>query len=175
MCHAVSRSWLISFILVLSFIDIKPVEARKARVPSLVDWVYTYPERNSLSIGHFDSNIYTRFRMKNDRHNIAMRVVPFVGRMERGKKDYIGESSFLLSYTAPGIIDQKEVAFYSTMPYMRNLRDYILSSMSPSIYEPTLFRDRILSPLNKQNRRYYRYSFDNQDIILENRHLIRIK
>lgn len=134
--------------------------AKKGRLPVIVDRVHTYAERNGLKIGHFDSDIYIKFRMENDRRNIAMRLIPFMGKMEEGKKSYLGECSFRLAYTAPGIIDKKEEAFYSTMPYMRNLRDMIIANINFSVYEPTLFRDRILSPLNWRNKNYYRYGVD---------------
>lgn len=130
------------------------------QTPQIVDWIYTYRQRNGLKIGHFVSDIYIKFRMENDRHNVAMRIIPFVGKQERGKKSYLGESFVRMAYTAPGILDKKEIAFYSTMPYMRNIRDVAMASMELSIYDPTLLKDRILSPLNYRNRNYYKYELD---------------
>lgn len=126
-------------------------------VDSLMERTFGYVGRNNLSIRHTEAFIYFKFFMETRRHNIATRLIPFVDRMERGNHRYIGESVVKIYYTHPNIIDKKEIAFYTTMPYMRNLRDLFIASTSLSVYEPTLLRDRLLSPVNRCNKRYYRY------------------
>ena len=40
------------------------------------------------------------------------------------------------------------------MPYLRQERDGWIGRYSLSIYEPNIFTDRILSPVNRRNRKY---------------------
>lgn len=130
------------------------------RIPPLVNRVYSFVEDNHLRIGHLDSKIYLKYHMQNTRKNVAMRLIPFIGHQELGKHTYFGESAFKFSYTAPGIINKKQIALYSTMPYLRNLQDLMAASINMTIYQPTLLRDRILSPMNRRNKIYYRYRLD---------------
>ena len=46
------------------------------------------------------------------------------------------------------------------MPYLQNLQDLMAASINMTIYQPTLLRDRILSPMNRRNRNYYYYRLD---------------
>ena len=140
---------------------LQPLPARTGSVTrSLVDSMYAYTQREGLAIGHLRAQIYVKFGVQTHRVNALMRLIPFVSRMEHGDHSYIGESVTRIAYTAPLVLDRKEVAFYSTNPYMRNLRDMILANLSISLYEPTLLRDRVLSPFNRRNRGYYRYAAD---------------
>lgn len=121
---------------------------------------FNYVEANHLSIGHTESFIYFKFNMQTERHNMATRLIPFVGKMESGKRAYVGESVVKVVTTEPDIVDKREMAFYSTMPYMRNLRDLYIAGAGLSVYQSTLLRDRILSPANRRNRHYYSYRID---------------
>lgn len=138
-----------------------PAAARKDRAAlKVMDKTFHYVERNHLSLGHTESFIYFKFNMQTERHNMATRLIPFVGRMENGRRDYVGESVVKVVTTEPGIVDKREMAFYSTNPYMRNLRDLYIAGAGLSIYQPTLLRDRMLSPANRRNRAYYSYRID---------------
>jgi hypothetical protein len=148
------------FFCLLLFLLVMQNGRSEKRIPPLVNRVFSFVDDNQLKIGHLDSKIYFKFHMQNERKNIAMRLIPFIGRQERGKHSYFGESAFKFSYTAPGILDKKQIALYSTMPYLRNLQDLMVASVNMTIYQPTLLRDRILSPMNKRNKKYYRYRLD---------------
>ena len=144
-------------LVIASWLFITTIRAGNQNLPPLIQKVFSYTERNQLKIGYFESDIYLKFHMENVRRNMAMHFIPFVGKQERGQRSYIGESALRFSYTAPGIIDQKEIAFTSTMPYLKNMRDLFLTNLNISIYEPTLLRDRILSPIHRKNQYYYDY------------------
>ena len=134
------------------------VEVRgKSRVPPLIERVYSYASENGMSIGHFESEMYLKFTIDNNRRNMAMRLIPFVGKQERGKRSYMGEGTARWSYTAPGIIDRKETAFYCTMPYVHGMQDVLTAIANVSVYSPTLLHDRLLSPMHRKNHRFYRY------------------
>lgn len=127
---------------------------------SIIDGVFSYTDRHKLTLGRFESSVYIKFSMHTIRKNALIRLVPNIFRMEKGSHSYIGESSFKYNYTYPGVIDKKEIAFYSTMPYMREFRDNVLNNMNVTIYEANLLRDRFLSPMNEKNRSYYHYRLD---------------
>lgn len=122
--------------------------------------VFKFADKNEKRIGHFESSTYLKFHIETKRQNRMLRLIPNILRLERGNNAYLGESFLQYNYTAPNMVDSREVAFYSTMPYMRNLRDQIITNLNLSIYEPNLMQKKLLSPLNRRNRTYYIYHLD---------------
>ncbi len=124
---------------------------------SVMGNVFSYTERYGLRPGGFSSKVYVRHTLKTKRRNILMRYIPGMFRLERGENEYFGESLAHYQFRPPGEVDKKNIAAYSTMPYLRPTNDVRIGRYSISIYEPNLFTDRILSPLNRRNKRYYQY------------------
>ncbi len=127
------------------------------KLQPVIEKVYSYATANQLEIGRYESEMYLKFTVDNERRNVGMRLIPFIGKQEKGKRSYLGESIVRYSYTAPGITDRKEIAFYCTMPYIHSLQDVFIADANVSVYAPTLLRDRLLSPLNRKNKAFYKY------------------
>ncbi|MDO4930481.1 MAG: DUF5686 family protein [Bacteroidales bacterium] len=125
---------------------------------SVMALVYSYTSRYNLKTQDFKSEVYVRHTLQTRRRNILTRYIPGMLRLERGTNEYFGESLSLYQYRVPGEVDKKDIAAYSTMPYLRPSNDIWIGRYSIAIYEPTIFTDRILSPLNYRNRKFYRYS-----------------
>lgn len=126
---------------------------------SLVQRVYGYVDRNGLQNDGFTSEVYVQHYLRTKRKGIFMRYMPGALHLERGENEYFGENLSRYNFSPPAQVDQKDVAVYSTMPYVKKPRDKWLGQYSISIYEPNLFTDRILSPFNSCNRRFYKYHF----------------
>lgn len=128
-------------------------------VDTIMERVYSYTERTGLKVGDFTSEIYARHYLRTRRKGFWVRYVPGLFRLERGQNDYFGESLSRFQFSPSGRIDQKTIAAYTTMPYLSPANDRWMGRYNLSIYEPNLFSDRILSPLNRRNRRFYRYQY----------------
>lgn len=135
-------------------------ETETPAVGALMDSVFSYPERNGLKLGPFVSEIYARHTLYTRRRGIIMRYIPGMLRLERGTNTYFGESLARYEYRPPGEVYKKDIADYNTMPYLRKADNRWIGRFSLSVYEPNLFSDRMLSPLNRRNRRFYRYQLD---------------
>lgn len=139
----------------------RPVSAGTPDLPvadTLLARVFAYAGRHELEQTAFDSEIYARHYLRTHRRNGLTRYIPGLLRMERGDNDYFGESLSRYSFRPPGEIRKKGIAAYTTMPYLHEERDRWIGRYNLSIYAPTLFSDRLLSPLNRRNRRFYRYA-----------------
>lgn len=124
---------------------------------TLIARVYSYTERNGLNLKDFGSEIYARHYLRTYRRNGLTRYVPGLFRLERGENDYFGESLARYRFRPPAEVDKKTLAAFTTMPYLPAGNDQWTGRYSLSIYSANLFTDRILSPLNRRNRRFYRY------------------
>ena len=128
-------------------------------VDSVINRVYTYVDRYGLRNDGFTSEVYVQHYLRTKRKGIIMRYLPGALHLERGENEYFGENIAQYNFSPPAQVDQKDVAVFSTMPYVKKPRDKWLGRYSISIYEPNLFTDRILSPFNYCNRRFYKYRF----------------
>lgn len=131
--------------------------APDAETDTLLARVFSYTARTGLHIEGFSSEVYARHRLRTRRRGVIMRYLPGMFRLEHGENEYLGESLSHYRFRPPGGLDRKTVAAYSTMPYISAGEDLWTGRYTLSIYEPNLFTDRILSPLNRLNRKYYRY------------------
>lgn len=138
----------------------RTAQAARQALPAdtLMARVFTYVQRSRLEVGSFDSEVYVRHTLRTRRKGIIMRYIPGMFRLEHGTNDYFGESLSRYQYNPPRELYKKDIASYNTMPYLRPSRDRWIGRYSLSVYEPSLFSDRILSPLHRRNRRFYRYS-----------------
>lgn len=155
-----AKALLTFVLLLLSTVMPQPMLADVLSADSVVPMMHAYVKRNNLSVGRFESDIYLRFQMQTIRKNMSIRLVPDMFKVEKGTHNYAGECHLRFNYLTPGITDYREIAFYSTHPRMREIRNRVFSDLNIFIYEPCLMKDRILSPLHVRNRSYYKYQVD---------------
>lgn len=127
---------------------------------SLMRNVYSFPHRHNLNIGSFESEVYSKFHMRTTRRNVAMRMLNNPFHLEKGNHTYIGECVSRFSYSGIGKLQRKDVAFYSTMPFLKEIRRAILNYSTLLVYNENLLEDRILSPFNEKNKRFYKFLCD---------------
>ena len=87
------------------------------------------------------------------------RYLPKMFRMQKGVREYLMESYSDLHFTAPDIYDQKVIAGYGTV-FSGGFQATMLEYFHVNVYSATLLYDRLLSPLAKNGKKYYRYQID---------------
>lgn len=150
-----------------------PPRSREA-ADSLMRKVFSFAQGRDNVTESFGLTVYVRHTMRTKRRGVIMRYVPGMFRLEKGTNDYFGESLERYQVRATGEITKKTIGAYTTMPYLPLTRDYWVGRYSLSVYSTNLFSDRILSPLNRRNRKFYRYRY-NFDYISEGRRIANIE
>lgn len=136
-----------------------PPPAEQKRADSLMNAVFTYTQRTQMEEVQYTCNVYLRHRMYTKRRGPVVGLLPHMLRLERGENHYLTEAQMRFQFRPPGEVDCKLVAFHTTARNLPLDRMNTVSRISFLLYEPTLFTDRILNPLNRRNRRFYRYKF----------------
>lgn len=155
---------LLASVAALCFVLLPLMAAARGRADStqsaqVMGRVFGYASRNFLNDVQFSSDVYVRQRLHTVRRGQVVRYLPHMFRLERGTNDYLTEARLKVQYRPPGEVDCKVVAFTSTASLQRSSRLNLLSQFSFQIYAPRLFGDRLLNPLNRRNRRFYRYTY----------------
>ena len=143
----------------LSFKPSVHAQGRGRNADVYMQEVYDYASRNLLSQVQYHSDVYVRHSMHTHRRGQVVRYLPQMFRLERGDHDYLTEAALKIQLRTPGETDCKVVAFHSTARHLKQQRLAETSRFNFLIYSPNLFADRILNPLHRRNRRFYRYVF----------------
>lgn len=121
--------------------------------------VFAYPTCTDIDSLQYVSDVYLRHVMHTKRKGPIVRYIPGMLRLERGHNDYLTEAHLRIQHRPPGQNDCKIIAYHSTAKYQTAQRLESMSRFNLSIYESKLFTDAILNPLNRRNRRFYKYSY----------------
>ncbi len=157
------RRFLFTAIVCCILLPLKAQKGSAEQTDSVMERVFTYTSRNGLDAEDFTANLYMRHLLETKRKNIAMRYLPGMFPLERGKHTYIVENQLRYTYRYDAGMDWRNVAAGGTLPYKYiTMDDKEMSRFKLSIYEPNLLSDRILSPLNRHNRRFYTYEYINE-------------
>lgn len=146
-------------------------EPEEEKVEQVMEKIFSYVERNHLTDVQFTSDVYLRHRMNTHRKGHIVRYIPNMLPLESGDRNYLTEAQLRFQYRPPGEIDCKVVAFHTTAKYLRSSRISRVSRFNFQLYEANLFTDRILNPLHKRNRRFYKYSYKSKSLTDSTAHI----
>ena len=104
------------------------------------------------------SNVYFKYRTHIDRKNPLLLAIPTMYDIARdNRRDFLNESFSNIVYYRGGREKTKALLMYSTVYHSHKLLPVLFDYLQPSLYEVTLFKGIILSPLKKSNKRFYHY------------------
>ncbi len=127
---------------------------------SVIERVMTFAPFYETIVSDYRASLYIKGKMDIQKHNFILRYVPSMFRLQKGVNEYLLETYSDLHYTAPNIYDQKVKASQGTVRGNRGLPG-LLEYFNVNIYSSSLLNDeRLLSPLAKNGRKYYRYQID---------------
>lgn len=110
-------------------------------------------------VNDYRADLYIKGKLNIRKKNFMFRYLPKMFRMQKGVREYLMESYSDLHFTAPDIYDQKVKAGYGTV-FSGGFQATMLEYFHVNVYSATLLYDRLLSPLAKNGKKYYRYQID---------------
>ena len=107
------------------------------------------------------TNAYLNYQVKTERRNATLFGVPVLYTFANATRRHIvGEYFLHFTYHDDKPNEAEIIMRTSTIRRHRTMMPDLFFYLTPTIYKPTLVSDRILSPFNRRNRRYYDYSID---------------
>lgn len=121
--------------------------------------VMDYPQRFAdTRHDTLTTNVYMKFRVNINRRNPTLMAVPTLFYLARdGRRNYFGECYDHVTYYRRGRVEAKRKVSLSTVYHRHNTLSVLHEYLLPDIYDAELFKGRILSPLCRDNKRFYRY------------------
>ncbi|MBM6992702.1 MAG: hypothetical protein I3J02_05475 [Prevotella sp.] len=125
----------------------------------LINRIFDYT--STVDTAHFQgrrSYTYTRFKLRVDRKNPTLLLVPTVYAIAHsGEREYIGETYNRVTLRRDGKYDSKLLLRLTTVPHRHRAMSSLMRYLTPKIYDETVIEDFLLSPFHRNNRHYYRY------------------
>lgn len=138
---------------------VDPLSKSPVSVDSILNNVMTFAPFYEKLVSDYKADLYIKGTVDIKRKNFILRYVPSMFRMQKGVRRYIVETYSDLHFTAPNIYDQKIKATVGTVHGDKGVPG-LLEYFNVNLYSSTLLYDRLLSPLAKNGRKYYRYLID---------------
>lgn len=103
------------------------------------------------------SNVYSRYYIKTEKRNFTLMLVPSMYAVSRGRREYAGETFNSIKIKDNTVISSVRRLDVGTVPHHRNTMSSLWKYLKPEIYNVTIFDNQILSPLNTNNKKLYKY------------------
>lgn len=114
------------------------------------------------SVDSLEEYSYSRYFFQIKKRNLTLLVVPSLFAIANsGKRMYISESFDKMLRTKEGYRQIESVIEYSNMQLSSKIMPLILNYLQPQIYRVTMIQDFLLSPFNRQNKKFYQYKMMN--------------
>lgn len=138
----------------------------------VLERIFCYKRNYACEIEDTMTNIYLKLAINTNKRNFSLMCVPTLFHIAYGDRDYLIESYGKLKFERINKYNFKKQIYTSTIPHrsstMTVLRNYIV----PNIYGVAMFDEHVLSPFNRDNRVYYRYTISE---VSNGTHLITFK
>lgn len=125
---------------------------------AVTERLYSYRRNYAAPIRGETYNIYMKYNFTVVRRTPFMLVMPSLYYIARGSRDYLGETYGTITFRNIGdyVID-KQIAIGNISNYRKSM-PIMFKYTIPDLYGASLFGGSILSPFNRENARFYKYT-----------------
>lgn len=101
--------------------------------------------------------------MRTNHRNALLMLVPKMYVVSKGKeRDFMSEQFSKITLTGGEKYTNECIVEITTIPRRKKAMTHIARYITPTVYNPTLFGNNILSPFHRENQRFYRYRVNMQ-------------
>lgn len=136
------------------------VGKRAAKTVSFLDEVFLLADKCSDKQWHYESQLYFRGTLEMERKNIALRLLPNRRYFEHGGRQLLTEDCGIQQYDHPYTFNRHIDATYGPVPDVSMAGEEVLDFNCLTIYNEYMITDHLLSPLQRDNAKCYRYRVD---------------
>ena len=147
-------------IIVLGILTSMPSTAfgREKKDSLILQRVYEYQRNNVALIDSIEDNVYLKLRFNVEKRNPTLLLVPSIYVLAKGEREYIRESYSKVLFANDHNFDIKSQVLSGTIRRNRRAMPTLLDMLTPNLYDVALYDRYMLSPFNRYNRHYYRYT-----------------
>ena len=149
-----TRTMLAGILLCMSV----SIVAKEKEETLILNRIYEYRKANLSEFKSLDENIYMKFRYNVEKRNFALWLIPTTYVLAKDPREYIRESYSRAKFKDVHNFDVNSQVLTGTIRHDRMAMPTLVDFMTPDIYDIAFYEGHVLSPFNKTNRHYYRYT-----------------
>ena len=134
------------------------VSAINKRDSLILTRIYDYQMAHTTYIDSLEDQVYAKFRYNVEKRNPILWLIPSMYVMAKDPREYIRESYSKVLFKNAHNFDISNQVLSGTISGNRKAMPTLLDYMTPNIYDIALYDGHMLSPFNKTNRRYYKFT-----------------
>ena len=124
----------------------------------ILEKIFNYREANLFEFQSLEDNIYTKYRFNVEKRNFALWLIPTTYVLAKDPREYVREAYSKVEFTDVHHFDINSQVLSGTIRKNRRAMPTLIDYMTPNIYDVDFYEGHVLSPFNKWNRRFYRYT-----------------
>ena len=124
----------------------------------LIDRIFQYQKTVPDSFNGMERNVYMKYQYDIKRRNAVMWLIPTMYPLAKGDRRFLMESYSRVTFNDVDDYNTRQQIVWGTVPRYRKAMSPVLEFLKPNLYAETLYPDHTLSPFNRYNRQYYRYT-----------------
>ena len=132
--------------------------AKEKEEALILNRIYEYRKANLSEFKSLEENIYMKFRYNVEKRNFALWLIPTTYVLAKDPREYIRESYSTAKFKDVHNFDVNSQVLTGTVRHNHMAMPTLVDFMTPDIYDMAFYEGHVLSPFNKHNRRYYRYT-----------------
>ena len=149
-----TRMMLVGILLCMSV----SIIAKEKEEALILNRIYEYRKANLSEFKSLEENIYMKFRYNVEKRNFALWLIPTTYVLAKDPREYIRESYSTAKFKDVHNFDVNSQVLTGTVRHNHMAMPTLVDFMTPDIYDMAFYEGHVLSPFNKHNRRYYRYT-----------------
>lgn len=131
--------------------------AMKVETP-ILQRIYCYQKAVNPLIDSLEDHVYAKVRFNVEKRNVFLQFIPSMYYISKDPREYIRETYTKVFLHDAHHYDADTRVVSSTIRKNSRAMTPLLDFMTPNIYDVALYEGHMLSPFNKHNRFYYRFT-----------------
>ena len=124
----------------------------------VIERMFNYQQNFTTNdLDSFTTDLYVKRNFNVWKRNFTLWLIPSMYSIAEGERIYMAESYNKMTFKDIDNYDIFRKVSFSTIRHNRHTMPTTAEFLIPDIYGTCLYHDHILSPFNKNNRRYYHY------------------
>lgn len=146
---------LLTFIFLCMSISVSAIIKKDSLI---LDRIYDYQQAHTTAIDGLEDQVYAKIRYNVEKRNSILWLIPSMYVVAKDPREYIRESYSKVKFNNSHDFKIANQLLSGTIRGNRKAMPTLLDYMTPNIYDISLYNGHMLSPFNKTNRKYYRYT-----------------
>ncbi len=124
----------------------------------LLERIFCFQRNYAHNVNGFSTNVYLKHLYNTKRRNVALWLIPSMYPIAKGQRKFLSEQYNHFTFNDVDDYENLNQVFYTTIPRNRHTMSTLFCYLTPDLYNETIYGDHVLSPFNKHNKLFYKYT-----------------